>query len=182
MIQLTGKIIEGCKRQETKSQLQFYNMYYKMVYSSCYRILPDAMEAEDAMQESFLKAFDKIDTIGEAPPEAWLRRIAINTSLDILKRKKAALVEPDDRMPVLDEEPYNEDEINKKVENIKKLIKLLPDGHRIILTLHLLEGYDYEEIAEILNIKEGTARAQYARARQKLIDFLKKQELTELFY
>ena len=166
-------IIEGCKRANSKCQLQFYNMYYKMVYSSCYRILPDAMDAEDAMQEAFLKAFDKIDTIADAPLEAWLRRIAINTSLDKLKKKKVALIELDDKMPIIDDEPYNEDEITWKVENVKKAVSQLPDRHRVILSLHLLEGFDYSEIAEILNIKEGAARAQYTRARQKLIEFLK---------
>mgnify|MGYP003623366803 CR=1 FL=1 len=177
MISLAEKIIEGCKRQDHKAQMQFYNMYYKMVYNSCYRILSQAMEAEDAMQESFLKAFEKIDMIGDAPPEAWLRRIAINTSIDKLKKKKVTVTELDDRMPVTEEEAYDEEEIIWKVEQIKKAISRLPDTHRVILTLHLLEGYDYDEIAQILDIKEGTARGQYARARQKLVEFLKQEDI-----
>ncbi|MDR1054791.1 MAG: RNA polymerase sigma factor [Prevotellaceae bacterium] len=177
MISLTEKIIEGCKRRNTKAQMQFYNMFYKVLYNCCYRILPNSMDAEDAMQESFIKAFDKIDTIGNAPPEAWLRRIAINTSIDKLKKRRMALVELDDRMPVLDDEPYDEEEVNWKVEQVKKSIAQLPDGHRLILTLHLLEGYNYDEIAEILNIKEGTARGQFTRARQKLIELLKQQDI-----
>ena len=177
MISLTEKIIDGCKCKNTRAQMQFYKMYYKLVYNCCYRILPQSMDAEDAMQEAFLKIFDKIDTIGDAPLEAWLRRVAINTAIDKLKKSHMNLVEIDEKMPIIDDELYNEEETELKIEQVKKAINQLSDGHRIILTLHLLEGYDYEEISDILNIKEGTARGQFARARQKLIELLKQQDI-----
>lgn len=170
-------IIEGCKQFDNKAQMQFFNIFNKTVYNSCYRILCNTYESEDAMQETFIKAFDKIHTINDAPPEAWLKRIAINTSIDRLKKKKMVFVEFDNRMPDTENEPYDEDEINWKVEHIINAIDKLPDTHRIILTLHLLEGYDYEEISHILNIKESTARCQYTRARQKLIELLKQNDI-----
>ena len=171
------KLIEDCKRNDNKAQVQFYKLYYKLIYNCCYRILMNAMDAEDAMQESFIKAFNKLDAIGDAPLEAWLRRIAINTSIDKLKRKTLLQIELDERVSIVEDEPYNEDEIVWKVEQVKKAINQLGDGHRLIITLHLLEGMDYEEIAEILNIREGTARSQFARAKQKLVELLKQQDI-----
>lgn len=176
MTKLPEKIIKGCKKQDTKAQMQFYNMYYKIVYNSCFRILSNAMDAEDAMQESFLKAFNKIDTWEDVPIEAWLKRIAINTSIDKLKKQKAILIELDERLPVIDE-PYNEEEINWKEEEVKRAIFELTDNYRLILTLHLLEGLDYGEISELLNMKEGTVRVQFARARQKLLEQLRMKNI-----
>ena len=168
------KIIEGCKNNDANAQMQFYDMYCKPVYNCCLRILQKTTEAEDAMQESFLKAFGKIDTIGDAPSEAWLRRIAINTSVDVLKKKKKIkFTEPNAGLQIAEDEPYDEEETDRKVNRVKQAIKLLPDGQRMILTLHLIDGFDYEEISKILNIKQGTARAQFTRARQKLAESLK---------
>lgn len=177
MVSPTEEIIKGCRKQDTKAQLKFYNLYYKMVYNTCYKILYNAMDAEDAMQESFIKAFAKIDILGDAPLEAWLRRIAINTSIDKLKKKHTIEIELDEKLPVLDDEPDNEEEVVWKVEQVKKAIALLPDSYRLIITLHLLEGYDYDEISSILMIKQATARAQFARARYKLIELLKQQDI-----
>ncbi|MDR1896374.1 MAG: RNA polymerase sigma factor [Prevotellaceae bacterium] len=172
------KVIEGCRYRNRKAQMQLYDLFYKMVYNCCHRILLQSTEAEDAMQETFIKAFNKIDTINGAPPEAWLKRIAINTSIDMLKHKHTLAIELSDNLEYLcggsaTEELEDEEEIALKVEQVKKAIAQLPDIHRIILTLHLLEGYDYCEIAEILNIKESSARTQFTRARQKLIELLK---------
>ena len=157
--------------------MQFYRLYYKPVYRCCCRILTQGPEAEDAMQESFIKAFDKLNTIGDAPLEAWLKRIAINTALDKLKKKQLFLTDTDEYAEIEEDDPYSEEETERKVKQVKEAINRLPDGYRIVLSLHLLEGYEYGEIADILNIQESSVRGQYTRARQKLIECIKNQKI-----
>jgi RNA polymerase sigma-70 factor (ECF subfamily) len=128
------------------------------------------MEAEDIMQEAFLKAFDKLDTYsGKVSFGAWLKRIVINHSLDQIKKKKIDFKELDKNAhEVKEEEEVNEDDTTEQIEEIKETINQLPDGYRIVLSLYLLEGYDHDEIGEILNISGSTSRSQYTRAKNKL--------------
>ncbi len=147
------------------------------MYNTSLRIVNDSMEAEDIMQESFLSAFEKIDTYsGTVSFGAWLKRIVINRSLDTLNKRKMIFEDIDTLHGLKDESTeetlYIED-LDSKVEEVKKAIERLPDGYRVILTLYLIEGYDHDEIAEILSISSSTSRSQLSRARQKLINELK---------
>lgn len=173
-------IIDRCKKGEQKAQFQLYKLYYKAMYNTSYRIVNDRMEAEDVMQEAFLKAFDKIGTYsGRVSFGAWLKRIVINHSLDEVKKKKMDFepVEEGHRPGEVKEEQEGEDEdekeLKEKIEQIRETINELPDGYRIVLSLYLLEGYDHEEIGEILGVSSSTSRSQYTRAKNKL-----KQELS----
>jgi RNA polymerase sigma-70 factor (ECF subfamily) len=177
MADLLEQTIAGCKKDDFKAQRAFYNLFYKAVYNTCYRILSNAMDAEDCMQETFIKAFNKINFMGDAPPEAWLKRIAINTCIDTLKSKKADWEETDEPINIADEPPPDEEEIHWKVEQIKTAMEKLSEKYRIVLSLYLMEGFDHEEIAEILQLNEATARSQYSRAKQKLIEIIKKEEI-----
>jgi RNA polymerase sigma-70 factor (ECF subfamily) len=168
------EIIERCRKGEQKAQFQIYKLYYKAMYNTSLRIVNDRMEAEDIMQEAFLKAFDKIHTYsGKVSFGAWLKRIVINHSLDELKKKKIELDSLEEKNYEIDteeadEEEEDEEEIMDKVEDIREAINELPDGYRVVLSLYLLEGYDHEEIAEILNMSSSTSRSQYTRAKSKL--------------
>jgi RNA polymerase sigma-70 factor (ECF subfamily) len=154
--------------------MQFYAMFCKTVYNSCYRILLQAEEAEDAMQEAFVKAFDKLETMGEAAPEAWLRRIAVNTAIDKLKRRRPTCARIEDFAVVADNEvSCDEEEISLKVAEVRRAIACLPDDCRVIVSLHLLDGFDFGEVAEILHIREDAARKRFERARKKLVASLK---------
>jgi RNA polymerase sigma-70 factor (ECF subfamily) len=173
-------IIDRCKKGEQKAQFQLYKLYYKAMYNTSYRIVNDRMEAEDVMQEAFLKAFDKIGTYsGRVSFGAWLKRIVINHSLDEVKKKKMDFqsVEEAHRPGEVKEdqegEEEDEKELKEKIEQIRETINELPDGYRIVLSLYLLEGYDHEEIGEILGVSSSTSRSQYTRAKNKL-----KQELS----
>ncbi len=172
-------LLDGCKTGDQKAQFQIYKLYYKAMYNTSLRIVNDTMEAEDIMQESFLSAFEKIDTYsGTVSFGAWLKKIVINRSLDALSRRKAIFEDIDSHTGIRDE--TNEDisrqeEVDFKVEEIKDAIEKLPDGYRIILSLYLLEGYDHDEIGEILSISSSTSRSQLSRAKQKLITELKKK-------
>lgn len=133
--------------------------------------------AEDIMQESFLKAFKSLDKYrGEVSFGAWLKKIVVNRSLDYLRKRKVIMEDISDHENdlVAGEETMIEDSVT--VEDIRNEIQKLPDGYRIVLSLYLIEGYDHEEIAGILNITASTSRSQYSRAKQKLAENLKKKK------
>jgi len=173
-------LIEGCKNGDQKAQFQIYKLYYKAMYNTSLRFVNDTMEAEDIMQESFLSAFEKIDTYsGTVSFGAWLKRIVINRSLDALNRRKMIFEDIEAYQGIRDTssaETMYVDDIDSKVEEVKKAIERLPDGYRIILSLYLIEGYDHDEIAEILSISSSTSRSQLSRAKQKLLSELKKNQ------
>jgi RNA polymerase sigma-70 factor (ECF subfamily) len=172
-------LLDGCKAGDQRAQFQIYKLYYKAMYNTSLRIVNDTMEAEDIMQESFLSAFEKIDTYsGTVSFGAWLKRIVINRSLDALSKKKAIFEDIEPHIGIRDDSPDDQirkEEVDLRVEEIKGAIDRLPDGYRIILSLYLLEGYDHDEIAEILKISSSTSRSQLSRAKQKLISELKKK-------
>jgi RNA polymerase sigma factor (sigma-70 family) len=170
-------LIDGCKVGDQKAQFQIYKLYYKAMYNTSLRIVSDTMEAEDIMQESFLSAFEKIDTYsGTVSFGAWLKKIVINRSLDALSRRKAIFEDIETHVGIKDnssEDKDQKEEIDVRVEEVKQAIEKLPDGYRIILSLYLLEGYDHDEIADILSITSSTSRSQLSRAKQKLLSELK---------
>lgn len=172
-------LLDGCKTGDQKAQFKIYKLYYKAMYNTSLRIVNDTMEAEDIMQESFLSAFEKIDTYsGTVSFGAWLKRIVINRSLDALSRRKAIFEDIELHVGIRDdstEEIVRKEELDIKVEEVKEAINRLPDGYRIILSLYLLEGYDHDEIAEILKISSSTSRSQLSRAKQKLIAEMRKR-------
>jgi RNA polymerase sigma factor (sigma-70 family) len=172
-------LLDGCKEGDQKAQFQIYKLYYKAMYNTSLRIVNDSMEAEDIMQESFLSAFEKIDSYsGTVSFGAWLKKIVVNRSLDALNKRKAVFEDIDSHIGIRDEsddDSGRNDEIDVKVEEVKEAIERLPDGYRVILSLYLLEGYDHDEIAEILSINSSTSRSQLSRAKQKLIGELKRK-------
>ena len=165
-------LIDGCKNGDQKAQFQIYKLYYKAMFNTSLRIVSDTMEAEDIMQEAFLSAFEKIETYsGIVSFGAWLKKIVINRSLDVVSRQKA-IFEDIDTHYELQEDTNDTPELQEKMNEVKSAINNLPDGYRIILSLYLLEGYDHDEIAEILNISSSTSRSQLSRAKQKLLNEL----------
>lgn len=176
MTSFDNSIIEQCKTGERRAQMQLYTTFYKRVYNTCYRVLRNAGEAEDAMQESFLKAFSNLDSYaGSVPFDAWIVRIAVNTSIDKLRKKELELINLNENIQYgLPDTDDNEDweRILNRVEEVKAAIEKLPESSRLIINLYLIEGYDYQEIAEILNIAPGTVRIQYMRAKQRLIELI----------
>jgi RNA polymerase sigma-70 factor (ECF subfamily) len=172
-------LLDGCKNGDQKAQFQIYKLYYKAMYNTSLRIVNDSMEAEDIMQESFLSAFEKIDTYsGIVSFGAWLKKIVVNRSLDALNKRKAVFEDIEAHAGLRDdssEDTARYEEIDFRVEEVKEAIERLPDGYRVILSLYLLEGYDHDEIAEILSINSSTSRSQLSRAKQKLIGELKEK-------
>lgn len=164
-----NQLINRCKQNDKNAQMQVYNSYYKAMYNSAYRILKNEFEAEDIMQEAFLTAFTKLNTFkGEVTFGAWLKKIVINKSLTQLKKNKRY---DEVKMEVI---PNNEEEetvINYNSIDIKHVLNcllLLKENYRVVLTLNLIEGYDYEEIAQILNYTNENVRTTISRAKKKL--------------
>ncbi len=167
-------LIDKCRKGDQKAQFEIYRLYYKAMFNTCLRIVNDRAEAEDLMQEAFLGAFEKLDSYNaNASFGAWLKRIVVNKALDSLKKKKLLLDKLDDYPHIINDEDFDiEKGKSKSVEQIKKAILQLPDGYRIVLSLYLLEGYDHDEIAEILNITASGSRSQLTRAKKKLQNLL----------
>ena len=146
------------------------------MFSVSLRIVNDQMEAEDVMQEAFLSAFKKIDSYkGEVSFGAWLKRIVVNRSLDYLKKRKVQFEEVNERTTQIAEFQMDTRELDAKV--LKQAIQELSDGYRIVLSLYLIEGYDHEEISQILGISNSASRTQLLRAKNKLRDILKGKEI-----
>jgi RNA polymerase sigma factor (sigma-70 family) len=151
------------------------------MYNTSLRIVNHTADAEDVLQESFVDAFAAIDSFAyKSTFGAWLKRIVINKSINTLRKKKMDIIDIDKTsvLHVPEEEANDEEGLKLKVEEIKKAVKELPNGYRTVLTLHLFEGYDQEEIAEILQISHATVRTQYMRAKQKLLFIIKQGGLS----
>ena len=170
-INIHQDLLDRCLDGDKKAQFEIYRLYYKSMYNSSLRIVGIPEEAEDIMQESFLTAFRKLKTYsGDVSFGAWLKKIVINRSLDELRKRKVLFEELHAELPVANEpEPESE---SITVEEVKSAINSLSDGYRTILSLILLEGYDHEEVSEILGIKNVTSRTQFSRARQRLREIL----------
>tara|TARA_R110002111_G_scaffold6850_2_gene28748 strand:+ start:12548 stop:13015 length:468 start_codon:yes stop_codon:yes gene_type:complete len=136
------------------------------------RFVNDTMEAEDIVQEAFIKAFSKLEQYkAEVSFGAWLKRIVINRCIDVLKSKRQRLVELEDyHINVIEENHENEWTVEDHIslKTVKLAIEALPEKYKYVVMLYLMEGYDHQEISEILNISEVASRTQLSRGKQKL--------------
>ncbi len=173
-------IIEQCKQNNRKAQLQLYNQYCNGMYIVAKRFLKDAADAEDAVQEAFIKAFEKLHQFeAEVTFGAWLKRIVVNTCIDVLKSKKHQLVELNEVHLKVVDTPKNDKwlvEDTVTLNDVKAAIGKLPDKYQYVVMLYLIEGYDHQEISEILGISEVASRTQLSRGKTKLQTLLTHQK------
>ncbi|NVN19920.1 sigma-70 family RNA polymerase sigma factor [Muricauda sp. HICW] len=167
-------LLQLCMQGKQSAQLEIYNRYYKAMYNTAFRIVKHTAEAEDVMQESFLSAFTKLHTFkGDVAFGAWLKRIVINNSIyHYKKQQKKRADDLDDVMyKVEDNDGVASDQngyTELKAQKVMETMKSLKDNYRVSLTLHLIEGYDYEEISEIMNISYANCRTMISRAKDSL--------------
>ena len=160
-------IIDKCKNKDREAQFHLYKLYSKSMYNTCLRITGNTAEAEDIIQEAFLSAFSKLYSYnGKVSFGSWLKKIVINRSLDSLKKNKKFVFE--EVTEDYQEDETTENDIKITPQQLKYALDELHENYRIIFNLYYLEGYDHEEIAEILNISSGTSRVQLLRAKNKL--------------
>lgn len=173
-------LIEQCRQHSRTAQMSLYKKYCDGMYVIAHRYLKDTAAAEDAMQEAFIKAFQKLGQFqGDVTFGAWLKRIVINTCLDVIKARRLetepideklyTLVETDDDWSVCDDDTT--------VTAVLTAIENLPQNYKLAVKLYLIEGYDHQEIAEILKISENASRTYLFRGKTKL-----KEELKHLRY
>lgn len=170
-------IIEGCIRGEKSAQFQLYQQYAKAMFNICYRITNNYADAEDALQEAFVNAFNNIKKFeGRSSIGAWLKRIVVNQALNLAQKKKLEFTSLENHhLYVADENDDDDDYYVQDIERIRNAVQQLPDGYRIVFSLYLLEGYDHAEIGEILKVSESTSKSQYNRAKKKLKEILKEE-------
>lgn len=167
-------LIDRCREGDSQAQFEMYRLYYKAMYNVSLRILGNPHDAEDTMQEAFFKAFDKLGSYrNEVSFGAWLRRIVVNASIDCLKKRRVSFSSIDEAQG-LKADDMVDDTVAESVEEVKEALALLPHGYRVVLSLNLIDGYDHDEIAEMLGVTPSTSRSQLSRARQKLIELLRK--------
>lgn len=149
--------------------MQVYNDYHKAMYNTAYRILKDEFEAEDLIQEAFLTAFTKLNTFkGDVTFGAWLKRIVINKSITQLKKSNRYNEVKMEVIPNLEEEETTVNYNSLTIKEVMNSLLNLKENYRVILTLNLIEGYDYEEISQILNYTNENVRTTISRAKKKL--------------
>ncbi|WP_422081140.1 RNA polymerase sigma factor [Ulvibacterium sp.] len=169
-------VVEQCKANDRKAQLQLYNQYCSGMFYVAMRFVKNTDDAEDITQESFIKAFQKIHQFkGDVSFGAWLKRIVINKSIDFLKAKKERLVPLDESyMQVVEDDDWTVEE-GISLEEVRLAMEQLPEKYRCVVMMFLLEGYDHREIANVLGLSETACRTRLLRGKGFLKELLKKK-------
>lgn len=174
------EVIDACLAGSRQAQFELYRLYSKAMYNVCLRMLKNSNDAEDILQNSFMDIFSKLNTFGfQSSIGAWMKRIVINNCINFLQRRKFNFDEYDANVHGKDTIEYTSDgsdDIGNEalsVERVQRAMTQLPDGYRVVFSLYMFEGYDHEEISEILQISESTSKSQYHRAKLKLKELLK---------
>ena len=161
------KLVRLCKKNDAKAQYKLYKLYSKGMYNLAVRMTGDRNEAEDVLQDAFIKAFQEVHKLkNEKAFGGWLRRIVVNQCINVSRKRKVIFTEMESVKDLHADAEEIEDDIDAGV--LHHMIKQLPDGAREILVLRALEGYKHAEIGEQLGISESTAKTQYFRAKQLL--------------
>ncbi len=178
-INVHQELITRCYQKDEDAQKQIYRLYYKAMYNTAYRILQDEHLAEDVMQEAFLKAFTKINTYNnQSSFGAWLKRIVINHSLNMIRKKSAVFYPEFNYAAIHSDEAKETEEINWDETDFNLVMACMSElklRYTTILNLILIEGYDLQEVAEIMEISNGNARVLYMRAKNKLKEIVKRR-------
>ena len=166
-------LLSLCKVGNQLAQLEVYNRYQKAMFNTALRIVKDPMEAEDVMQESFITAFNKLDSFkGDATFGSWLKRIVINKSIVQYKKQQRFKDVPMDTVQQLVDQPQEslteEDYAKVKASQVIQAMHALKDNYRQVLSLHLIEGYDHDEICTIMKISYANCRTMISRAKESL--------------
>ncbi|MFN8315006.1 MAG: sigma-70 family RNA polymerase sigma factor [Chitinophagales bacterium] len=162
------QIIAGCRAGDRKYQELLYQRFASKMFTVCMRYAAESNSAQDLLQEGFVKIFKNIEKFrGEGSFEGWIRRIFVNTCLEFVRKKANMYVVQDTETVKV--EYHDENALQKLMkEDLMEMIQSLSTGYRTIFNLYVIEGYSHKEIAELLNVTEGTSKSQLARARYLL--------------
>lgn len=174
------EMAQGCQKKNPIAQRQLYDLYSKRMLGVCMRYCKDRAEAEDIMQNAFIKVFENIEQFrGSGSLEGWIRKIMVNTALNQYRKNKVSmqtltLTNQEYLAPSVD---YTNEHVDAK--DLLKLIKTLPPGFQAVFNLYAIEGYSHKEIGGMLGIEEGTSKSQYSRARTYLQKCLKVEKVAQ---
>lgn len=173
-------ILAGCLQNDPSAQRELYNRYSPKMLSVCYRFSQSREDAEDMLQEGFIKVFSQIHTFqNKGAFEGWVRRIIVHTCINFLKKNKKFSENVDlDHAGFLEVKEETIPSI-MQARQIIECIRLLPLGYKTVLNLYALEGYSHKEIGEMLDIEESTSRSQYTRAKAMLETILVKKRIID---
>ncbi len=167
------EILKGCKANKRKYQEILYRTYAKKMYGICLSYAGDRELAQDMLQDSFIKIFDKIKEYRmEGSLEGWIRRIVTNTAIDHIRQRGRIQNYITDKEEIKDEVNESNALQDLQTQDVLDQVARLPDGARLVFNLYALEGYTHKEIAEKLEISEGTSKSQFNRARKILMSRL----------
>jgi RNA polymerase sigma factor (sigma-70 family) len=173
-------IFQGCLKNQAAAQRELYNRYSPKMLAVCYRFAHKREDAEDMLQEGFIKVFSQLHTFqNKGAFEGWIRKIIVHTCINNLKKNKRFNESVD--LTYANSIQIREESIPSIVQakQIVECIRMLPIGYRTVLNLYAIEGYSHKEIAEMLDIEESTSRSQYTRAKQMLEDILIKKKIIQ---
>lgn len=178
----THLLVERCIKGDAAGYRLLYEQYAHAMYNTALRIVNNATDAEDILQEAFTDAFQTLSRFrNQSSFGAWLKKIVIHKSINAVKRGRKKWLEVDlesiEGYVLRDEPEPDESDILFRVDRVRQAISQLPDGYRTVISLHLLEDYSQEEIAAVLGISPVTVRTQYLRAKKKLLELIRKSSL-----
>jgi len=173
------KMIQACIDEQKSAQKYLYDLYSPKMYFVCLRYARHDLEAQDMLQDGFIKVFDNIQKFKKNGSfEGWIRRIMVNTSLNHCRKRSF-------KQEQIGIEDYQDKVVSSKAvsnmseQELLKLIQGLPDGYRMVFNLYVIEGYSHKEIGELLEITESTSRSQLAKSRKWMQKVLTEQKITK---
>ena len=170
------RLVKDCLKGKSSAQKELYDQFACYMLAVCYRYTKSLADAEDVLQEGFIKVFLNLAQYkSEGELGAWIRRIMVTTAINFLKknsRYQSDLVFIDDHLHAV---PSVDPQIKLESKELADLIRQLPPGYQTIFNLHAIEGYSHVEIGKILGIQDATSRSQYARARSLLIQWIEQK-------
>jgi len=170
------RLVKDCLKGNAAAQRQLYERFASPMLAVCYRYTKSVADAEDVLQEGFVKAFKNLEQYkGDGELGAWIRRIMVTTAINYLKKNSRYNQELAFGEEHLHAVPAYQPQITLEAKELADLIRQLPSGYQTIFNLYAVEGYSHVEIGKILGIQEGTSRSQYARARTLLIQWIEKE-------
>lgn len=173
-------LLTGCLQNDASAQRELYSRYSPKMLSVCFRFAHSREDAEDMLQEGFIKVFTQIHTFqNKGAFEGWIRRIMVHTCINHLKKNKKF----NESVDIIHATGVQgrEDSVPSIVQakQVVECIRILPLGYRTVLNLYAIEGYTHKEIAEMLDVEESTSRSQYTRAKQMLEDILIRKNILQ---
>lgn len=171
------ELIAGCRKGHRQMQEALYKRYASKMLGVCMRYATDKMEAEDMLQNGFIKVFRKVDDFrGEGSFEGWLRRIMVHSSIEYYRKHHKMMQLVDIEIPGADQSVDPLAASNLGVQDLLRIIQELPPGYRMVFNMYAIEGYSHKEIGEIMSISEGASKSQLSRARAILKEQILKME------